>query len=215
MANYWTDGYYPHITNVGACKWRHKVLANIVENHDIHSVLDIGCSTGAALLEIYKIKPYIELCGIDISQDAIDYGINKDNNPARLICGNLEDVLDTIPDKSFDLVYTGGVLIYMFLKNNNYSILKHISRIAKKFIVHIELYGKNTKHQYNRKSNTTMFANNFGKGYGKALGWGTKFNCIDVKKICTRPHLIGEAKHFIWFNLTEENLEFDILPTCP
>lgn len=84
----------------------------------ISSVLEIGCSLGYQLryLETDLVPSASELVGIDIDTYAISEGkrfLNKVNSKVKLIRGEMSDLDRLIGVKSFDLVFSTGVLMYL------------------------------------------------------------------------------------------------------
>jgi ubiquinone/menaquinone biosynthesis C-methylase UbiE len=85
------------------------LITDFVKTHRVSSVLELGCNTGKNLLAISEVTQGIHLVGIDICEDAIKFGKEVEQNPARLLVGSIYD-LAGFKDNSFDLVFTRGVL---------------------------------------------------------------------------------------------------------
>ena len=105
---------------------------------EIESILEIGCGVGTNLLNIKEKYPEIKLAGIDINAQAINQA--KELLPqAELKIGKANKL--PFPDKSFDVILTCAVLIYIDIKTIRKTV-EEILRIAKKGILMIELDGK-------------------------------------------------------------------------
>jgi len=91
-------------------------------------IFDIGCGYGDLLLELKRQNKNIDLYGIDISKNAVDYckklGINAD-------IGNVDSM--PYPDKTFDLVVMSLVIEHVIDQekalNEVYRILKDNGRL--------------------------------------------------------------------------------------
>jgi SAM-dependent methyltransferase len=85
---------------------------------EISSALEIGCSLGYQLryLETDLTPSATELIGIDIDGRAISEGkrfFKKVGSKVKLIRGDMMDLAGLIGRKSFDLVFSTGVLMYL------------------------------------------------------------------------------------------------------
>ena len=73
-----------------------------LKNKNIHSILDLGCGTGALLKEIKELNIAEQLFGIDISPNMLEIAKNKLGNDATLILGDSERL--PFEDSSFDAI---------------------------------------------------------------------------------------------------------------
>jgi len=85
---------------------------------DIHSILEVGCSLGYQLryLETDVAHSARELVGIDIDAYAISQGkriLGKMGSKVELICGEMTDLDALLGTRSFDLIFSTGVLMYL------------------------------------------------------------------------------------------------------
>lgn len=99
-------------------------------------VLEIGCGTGATLLEIKKLYPNSKVYGLELQKEAAELG----SKLLPIECGNIEDRKLNFQGEYFDyilmgdvlehLCYPEDVLVYLkkFLKNEGY-ILASIPNI--------------------------------------------------------------------------------------
>jgi ubiquinone/menaquinone biosynthesis C-methylase UbiE len=127
---YWESVNHPH----------RDLLLSKVSAYSPSSVLEIGCNSGPNLLRIARAFPSAKLRGIDINRQSIDVGKkmfeesgikNVDLDVGRA------DELGVFGDKSFDVVLTDAVLIYIG-KDKIDTVASEMLRIAKKAIVMVE-----------------------------------------------------------------------------
>jgi len=129
---YWESVNHPH---------RDLLLSKISE-FSPGSVLEIGCSSGPNLLRIARAFPSAKLRGIDINRQSIDIGKKMF---AETGIGNVEldvgkaDDLGAFGDRSFDIVLTDAVLIYIG-KDKIDTVAKEMLRIARKAIIMVEYH---------------------------------------------------------------------------
>lgn len=105
-----------------------------------NSVLEIGCNCGPNLYLMSKRFPGIEITGIDINPRAVEKGNEWFNSEGisnvKLSVGKA-DRLEQFPDKSFDIVFTDAVLIYIGPDKIN-EVMKGMLRIARRALVLLE-----------------------------------------------------------------------------
>jgi ubiquinone/menaquinone biosynthesis C-methylase UbiE len=122
------------------------LLLSIVSKYSPRSVLEIGCNSGPNLLRIANAFPNAKLRGIDINRQAIEIGRKM---LAETGIKNVEldigkaDELEVFRDKSFDIVLTDAVLIYIG-RDKIDAIAREMVRIAKKAIVLVEYHDSST-----------------------------------------------------------------------
>src|SRR5215472_1242538 len=83
------------------------VLSGIEDVSGLHDILDIACGPGGWVLDMAYAYPRVEVMGIDISQQMIDYAnmqaqAQRFNNASFRVM-DVTQPLD-FPDNSFDLV---------------------------------------------------------------------------------------------------------------
>lgn len=75
MSDFFTarvEGYDDHmIKTVEGCKEGYIKMAELLPK-EVNELLDLGCGTGLELDEIFKIKPLINVTGIDLTQAMLD-----------------------------------------------------------------------------------------------------------------------------------------------
>lgn len=127
-----------------------KLLIQTVARHaPFRNALEVGCASGPNLILLAKRFLESEFLGIDISDYAISVGkkyLEKNSiSNVRLQTGSAE-AIKKLPDKSFDIVFTDAVLIYIGPEKIQ-AILKEMVRVAKKAIILVEWWSE-TPHAY-------------------------------------------------------------------
>ena len=90
------------------------------------NILDYGCGYGRILNDILWKKKYLNLTGIDFSQEMINRG-QASNPEINYICNNKID----FDDNSFDCVILLAVLTCIISKEDQISLIKEIHRVLK------------------------------------------------------------------------------------
>jgi ubiquinone/menaquinone biosynthesis C-methylase UbiE len=124
---------YQVYSELRECK---KMVAGILEGNDFESILEVGCQWGENLKAIKKKFPDKKIKGVDINKNIIDEakefvdGVEFEFGDATKL---------DIPDKSFDVVFTNALLCMLTEKDFDMA-LQEIIRIARKYIILVELY---------------------------------------------------------------------------
>ncbi|KKT89072.1 MAG: Methyltransferase type 12 [Candidatus Jorgensenbacteria bacterium GW2011_GWC1_48_8] len=116
------------------------LLVEKISKYNPQNALEIGCASGPNLILLSRKLPQAKFSGIDLSGSAIQTGkkyleLQKIKN-VELRVGNVLN-LKNIPDKSFDVVFTDAVLIYVG-KNKIKGVLRELARIAKYAVILVE-----------------------------------------------------------------------------
>ena len=121
---------------------KHFLAERIAAFSPVHSILEVGCASGPNLYVLAKKFPQAQIVGIDINQEAIQYGnvqFAKEGIPnVRLLVGKADN-LGEFQDRAFDVVLTNALLIYIGpdkIKN----VIQGMIRIANQAIVLMELH---------------------------------------------------------------------------
>lgn len=201
------DRYYETNTQT-TTKLREKIADIVVENN-IQSVLELGCNSGGNLLYISKKSPDVKLVGVDINPNAIKYGKEVEGNEAELIEGSIYD-LSKFCDKSFDLVFVCGVLMHIDTEHTK-SVIKEMNRIAKDFILLVELNGSEKILRYSFGTNVYKthvpgsIPHKFSHDYIKIINdMNLKSNIVNSSDVIDGHY--GGADHFVWANLNTKSL---------
>lgn len=111
------------------------------------SVLEIGCNCGPNLYILAKRFPDAEIRGIDINSVAVQKGNEwfaaEGILNVKLLVGKADD-LGQFEDKSFDVVFTDAVLIYIG-PDKIKKVIKEMLRVARKALIFLEWHCFNSK----------------------------------------------------------------------
>ena len=127
---YWESRHHPH----------RKFLIEKLTAQPIESALEIGANCGPNLYLIAKKFPDARLEGIDINEIAVERGKNflKKEGVDNVILRTASiGALKDYPDKSFDIVFSDAVLIYVG-PDKITDTVREILRIARKKIFFLE-----------------------------------------------------------------------------
>lgn len=106
---------------------QYKVDAEVISQHLLKpnpKVLDVGCSAGMFISEIYERCKTKYILGIDIDKSAIDFAREKYSDYADFLNINLLDVDDS---NQFDLIVFRGT--FQYLDQSLHESLRHIKRL--------------------------------------------------------------------------------------
>lgn len=144
--DYWDGG---RDTGYGGYKYdgRWRVMADdLVAHYGIKpgmKVLDIGCGKGFLLYDFTRAVPGVEVCGIDISEYAIEHA--KEEVKDRLEVANAAKL--PYADKEFDLAISINTLHNLYLPDL-WSAVKEMERVAKNKYLVVEGY-RNEREKVN------------------------------------------------------------------
>lgn len=131
VLGYWESRNHSH---------RSFLLEKIAGFSPISSILEIGCNCGPNLYLITQKFPGIEIQGIDINPVAIRKGNELFNlegiSNVQLSIGKADE-LGQFRDKSFDIVFTDAVLIYIG-PDKIEKVLKEMLRVSRLVLVLLE-----------------------------------------------------------------------------
>ena len=136
LAKKWDFDYWDgdRRINYGGYKYmegRWEKVAKVMINHyglkAGDKILDIGCGKGFLLYDFTKILPGIEVCGIDISEYAIEN--SKEEVKNNLILGNATSL--PFADNAFDFVFSLNTF-HNLECFDLYPALKEMERVGKK-----------------------------------------------------------------------------------
>ena len=118
---------------------KHEILTRMFANETPQSIFEIGCGGTALLKDISDHYGGIRVGGIDISKVRMENAKNVFPGVEFLV----HDLNDPwpIPDNSYDIVFSVGVLMYMFYPE---AVIREMLRVAKDKIIIAEYHNKNT-----------------------------------------------------------------------
>ena len=136
IENYWNSRNHPH---------RSFLVERICRFSPIYSILEIGCACGPNLYQIAKKFPDAEVRGIDINPIAVQKGnewVKEEGiSNVKLEVGKAQE-LRRFADKSFDVVFTDAVLIYI-PPDEIKQVVKEMLRISRVIVL-------NEWHSFNK-----------------------------------------------------------------
>jgi len=128
---YWNSRNHPH---------RSFLVERIAAFSPVSAILEIGSASGPNLYLLAKRFPHLEIRGIEINPEAVEIGnegLSKEGiSNVKLSLGRAEN-LGEFGDKSFDVVFTDAVLIYVN-RGAIHKVIEEMFRIARKGLVLIE-----------------------------------------------------------------------------
>lgn len=132
---------------------RSKWLVEVFKDLEIRSVLEIGSNCGRNLYHLKKIFPDLEVAGIDINAQAIEF--SKTKVEGYFVAGSIYD-LDKLIKKEYDLAFSVATLCYI---QPDYldEVLDRIVKLTKKHVYHFEKFGKGEVIQGATPSQNTWF----------------------------------------------------------
>jgi pseudaminic acid biosynthesis-associated methylase len=141
-----------------------KIFENFFSDFDKDmTILELGCNVGIKL-EILKNMGFSNLTGLEMNPKALD--IAKKNNPEiNFINSSIEDFDPN--GKTFDLVFTYGVLIHQHPSNIE-SIISKIIQLSKKFIFGYEYFSENLSEIKYRDHPGVMWKQNYSNLFEKS-----------------------------------------------
>ncbi|MGQ9460516.1 MAG: class I SAM-dependent methyltransferase [Candidatus Bathyarchaeaceae archaeon] len=111
------------------------------------SILEVGCNCGPNLYLLAKRFPDAEIRGIDINSVAVQKGnewfAQEGISNVKLFVGKADD-LRQFQDRSFDVVFTDAVLIYIG-PDKIKKVIGEMLRVARKALIFLEWHGFNSK----------------------------------------------------------------------
>lgn len=131
IQSYWASRNHPH---------RALLVEKIAAYSPLREILELGCNCGPNLYWIAKkIRP-ARMVGVDINAMAIQEGIALLHSEgifnAELRVGSAR-AMGEFPDRSFDLVFTDAVLIYV-APDKIEEVIREMLRISRKALVLLE-----------------------------------------------------------------------------
>ncbi|MFC1909483.1 class I SAM-dependent methyltransferase [Chloroflexota bacterium] len=131
VMGYWDSRNHSH---------RQFLITEMSASSGLSSILEIGCNCGPNLYLLAKKYPAANLEGIDINPRAVQKGnelfASEGIENVKLSVGQADE-LGQFPDKSFDIVITDAVLMYIG-RDKIKQVVQVMVRIANKTLVLIE-----------------------------------------------------------------------------
>jgi len=115
-----------------------QTLLEELKKLEFDSLLEIGCNYAPNLSLIKKEYPDVKLAGIDINRDSILRAILRVKD-AELVVGDINNL--PFKDKSFDIVLSDGVLIYVSQEEIE-KVKSEMLRVARKALILVEFHSE-------------------------------------------------------------------------
>jgi ubiquinone/menaquinone biosynthesis C-methylase UbiE len=119
---------------------RQLLVDKISANAPFTDVLEIGCAGGPNLYLLARKFPNVHFVGVDINPEAIRLGKlffkQQGIRNVSLFVGKADE-LERFPDKSFDVVFTDAVLLYVG-PDKIKKVAPEIQRVVRKAIILVE-----------------------------------------------------------------------------
>jgi len=133
--NYWVRGYWDSRGHS-----HRSFLMERIFKFSPSSILEVGCNCGPNLYILAKKFPNVEIRGIDINSMAVQKGnewfTQEDISNVKLFVGKADD-LRQFRDKSFDVVFTDAVLIYIG-PDKIKKVIEEMLRVTRKALIFLE-----------------------------------------------------------------------------
>jgi ubiquinone/menaquinone biosynthesis C-methylase UbiE len=172
LNSYWNSVGHPH----------RKALVDTVLKYSPESVLEIGSNCGPNLRLLSDRSPGSTLVGVDINPEAVAFGNRQFAREGKYnvrIAVNKADSLAQYGDKSFDVVFTDAVLIYVG-PDKIERVVKELVRIGRKGLVFVEwnVFGPKDSH-----GASVFYNGKWMRDYGSLLRQYVSADRIRVTKI--------------------------------
>lgn len=138
--------------------WNHPhrtYLSSVLTRIPWMSLLEIGCGSGANLLNIIQHFKGKQVGGVDVNPEAIKLA-RETFNGAFLEVSSADDVL--MSDNSTDVVLTDMLMLYI---SNPDKVIKEVKRIARNYAIFCELHSESWWHRLKVKYRDGYNIHNF------------------------------------------------------
>ena len=143
VAGYWESRHHPH---------RPMLIQKLCQYQPFNGLLEIGCNCGPNLYLLARAMPEVKMQGIDINPRAIQKGKEllaaAEINNVNLTIGRADELTE-FADKSFDIVFTDAVMIYIG-PDKIEKVIREMLRLSRLALIFLEQHdpAAGTKGQY-------------------------------------------------------------------
>lgn len=119
---------------------RKLLFQTLEKNEPFSSILEVGCNCGPNLYWLAKKYPMAQIVGIDINSESIQEGKNrflKEKISNVSLFEGKADMLERFADKSFDVVFTDAVLMYIG-PDKIKRVISEMCRVARRNVLAVE-----------------------------------------------------------------------------
>ena len=130
VKSYWNSQDHPH----------RPFLMERISKFSPNSILEIGCNCGPNLRLLARKFPDAEIIGVDINPLAVQKGnewLAQEGIPNVKLLEGKADELGRFQDRSFDIVFTDAVLIYIG-PDEIKDVMKEMVRITRRVLILVE-----------------------------------------------------------------------------
>lgn len=192
VRSYWDSRSHGH---------RSLIFKNISGFLPLDNILEIGCNCGPNLYLFAKEYPHIQIVGIDINPIAIQIGrelfAKEGISNVNLFIGKADE-LSEFQDKSFDIIFTDAVLMYIG-PDKIKKVMREMLRISRRALILLEWHIES--QDMDRRGLGVYYQGSWTRNYVNLLN-----NCCSPPK---EIHLTKIPKQ-IWPNKNWENFGYII-----
>ncbi len=158
---------------------RNYLVTKISEYYPIKNLLEVGCGNGPNLYLLSKKFPEAELTGVDINPWSVENGnewLKREGLLNIHLSVGKADELEKFLDKSFDIVLTDAVLMYVG-PDKIKKIMKEMIRITRKGLFFIEW------HSFDSQNSLGVYERHWRRNYESLLNEINPDNDVTVFKL--------------------------------
>lgn len=159
--------------------WNHPhrmLISAVLKGFNWLSLIEVGCGSGANLINIVKVFPGRQVGGVDVNADAIEQAQKTFNGGFFKVCSG-DDIM--MSDDSTDVVLTDMALIYVAPKEIE-KYLQEIKRIGRHWVIFCEFHSNSWWQRMKLRFTSGYYAYNYDKLLSKA-------GFYDIIKFKLRP----------------------------
>lgn len=112
-----------------------RLIAKMVKDLEFSSVLDVGCGQGSPLEEIAARRPGVELAGVDISAQAVEFARQRLPDATFSVLDLTQGALD----RQYDLIICSDVLEHI---QDDRAAIQHMRKMANRWLLVTTLQGR-------------------------------------------------------------------------
>lgn len=153
------------IRNADAGGGRGTFWRELLEAYPVETVLEVGCNVGANLQWISRLLEPSRVYGVDVNPTALATlrrnapGVNAIRARARRL---------PFPDRSFDLVFTTGVLIHQ-PDESLHQVMSEVVRTARRYVLCAEYFAQAPVEIEYRGERGALFKRDYGALYASGF----------------------------------------------
>jgi 2-polyprenyl-3-methyl-5-hydroxy-6-metoxy-1,4-benzoquinol methylase len=179
--------------------WFAKIVAETAKSKNYKDVLEIGCNGGTNLWYIQKQNSNLNLHGIDINKDAIQFA-QEELLLEHTKESSIYELKSLYKKKKFDVIYTMGVLIHVPLDMMVYTCASMLEQLKDNGQIYCVEFNASTNHAtatHQRHAHKWVY--NYKQLFTEAaetLNQPIAINIVQIPANC----IAGSVKHLISVN---------------